>query len=287
MTDLAEDMARQLHLPLGLPGSGRQRYAAAMWFHGAGRLSPAALEAYRMVSPRDGDDPVPLLAGEAIPAPPERGPEAALAALRRELLALLKRCEGPGIPESRFALAAAGGPPRLAGPAGARAARVLAAELPPALAALAEAEPAAAAALAEAAPHLPWMSYDYPPGAEIGPRFPEAHAYCVLTGETGAVWPAQGLDVGLFLVAPRTFYRDHSHPAPELYLPFTGPHGWRFHPGGPMSSREAFEPVWNAPDAPHAILAGEVPLLCLYAWLADPQAPSTILPAPDWADHEG
>ncbi|NDV00216.1 hypothetical protein GZA08_04440 [Pseudoroseicyclus sp. CLL3-39] len=62
-------MLRLLHLPLGRPGSGRERYAAAMWFHARGELSHRALEVYRVLSPRDGDDPAQLLDAEPRPAP--------------------------------------------------------------------------------------------------------------------------------------------------------------------------------------------------------------------------
>ncbi|WP_284324535.1 hypothetical protein [Cypionkella aquatica] len=51
-----------VNIPLGLPGSGRQRYAAAMTLYQAGTLSEAALEAYRICSPLDHQDPAPLLA---------------------------------------------------------------------------------------------------------------------------------------------------------------------------------------------------------------------------------
>jgi len=55
-------MTEGVHIPLGLPGSGRQRYAAAMTLYQAGQLSEAALEVYRICSPLDAQDPVPLLA---------------------------------------------------------------------------------------------------------------------------------------------------------------------------------------------------------------------------------
>ena len=54
----------------------------------------------------------------------------------------------------------------------------------------------------------------------------------------------------------------------------------------PMTEAEAFQPVWNAPDAPHAIHTGALPLLCLYAWLAEPRAPSTLLPSSDWDSYD-
>ena len=55
-------MTEGIHIPLGLPGSGRQRYAAAMTLYLAGEITEAALEVYRICSPLDGQDPVPLLA---------------------------------------------------------------------------------------------------------------------------------------------------------------------------------------------------------------------------------
>jgi len=54
-------MTETVHIPLGLPGSGRQRYAAAMTLYQAGQISEAALEVYRICSPLDLQDPVPLL----------------------------------------------------------------------------------------------------------------------------------------------------------------------------------------------------------------------------------
>jgi hypothetical protein len=55
------------------------------------------------------------------------------------------------------------------------------------------------------------------------------HADCALMGEEAALG-ADGFDCGFFLIAPHVLYRDRRHPAPELYAPLTGPHGWRFGP---------------------------------------------------------
>ena len=51
-----------LDLPLGLPGSGRARYAAAMARYAAGRMSARELEVYRIAAARDGEDVADLLA---------------------------------------------------------------------------------------------------------------------------------------------------------------------------------------------------------------------------------
>jgi hypothetical protein len=78
-------------------------------------------------------------------------------------------------------------------------------------------------------------------------------------------------------------YRDRHHPAPELYLPLTGPTRWRFGTGSPWETKAAGEPVWNPPDRVHATIVDAVPLLCLYAWTRDVMAPAVVDPAPDWA----
>ena len=64
-----------LRTPLGLPWSGRARYAAAMYFYQRGDLTAEAVEAYRVCSRLDAEDPSPLLA---------------LAGLTREELALVR-----------------------------------------------------------------------------------------------------------------------------------------------------------------------------------------------------
>jgi hypothetical protein len=63
-------MNKGVHIPLGLPGSGRHRYAAAMTLFQAGVISEAALEVYRMCSPLDCQDPLSLLLERALDLPP-------------------------------------------------------------------------------------------------------------------------------------------------------------------------------------------------------------------------
>lgn len=137
-------------------------------------------------------------------------------------------------------------------------------------------------AIAAVAPHLGWVTYDLYDRALIGDAFADGHAFAKLVGPEG-VAPAAGYELGLFLIAPGIFYRDHNHAAPELYAPLTGPHGWRFAPGDPLVWQPAHRPVWNEPFRSHAIKAGEVPFLCLYAWTADIDLPAAVIAADDWA----
>ena len=59
-----------INIPLGLPGSGRQRYAAAMTLFQAGAISEAALEVYRICSPLDCQDPLSLSLERQLDFPP-------------------------------------------------------------------------------------------------------------------------------------------------------------------------------------------------------------------------
>jgi hypothetical protein len=133
----------------------------------------------------------------------------------------------------------------------------------------------------QARPHLNWVTYDLYPRAEIGERWPNAHAMVSLIGGDGFL-PADDFELGLFLMAPRTLYRDHRHPAPELYAPLTGPHHWRFGPDRPWIEKPAHVPIWNEPNAIHAICVRDVPFLCLYGWTRNVNAPAKVVPASDW-----
>ncbi|VDC21279.1 dimethylsulfonioproprionate lyase family protein [Pseudogemmobacter humi] len=273
----------QLTRPAGPPGSARARYGAAMELHAQGRLSRQQLEAYREASAFDDQDPAQVLTdrGLAVPEAPPPSPALALTLLADEIDRCLATLASPGIAETRsgFAALTRQAPQPRPGPEH----PVAAALLPPALAALAGENPTLAEAIALAAPHLTWESYGYGPG--IGPHFPQSHAFASLAGES-APFTARDFDLGLFLIAPHTLYRDHAHAAPELYLPLTGPHRWRFTPGAGFREKPALAPVWNPPHRPHATLTGAQPFLALYAWTRDTRAQAYVLPADDWPTHE-
>lgn len=294
MTATWTEALAALAVPPGVPGSGRLRYGAAMTLWREGLIGPEVLEVYRIASPRDAEDPEPLLAGAGLALP---GTEiAALAAAAGEVIAT-RSFPGHGAVVSGLS----GARPEAPDP---RPNQVVTAHLAAALAAMESAslDPGAkgpegpaspppparsgtagaplAAAIRAAAPWLGWLTYDLYPLDEIGPAFAAGHAFAAL---------AQGEDfeLGLFLIAPGVFYRDRAHAAPELYLPLTGPHLWRFGPGTALAAKPALEPVWNPPHRPHATrTATTVPFLCLYVWTRDTGAPAYVLPAPDTAAIE-
>jgi hypothetical protein len=140
-------------------------------------------------------------------------------------------------------------------------------------------------AIQDIRPQLNWVTYDAYPREMIGKRFPVAHAFVSLIGGAGFI-TADGFELGLFLIAPKTLYRDHCHRAPELYVPLTGPHEWRFGTGESWTEYKAHTPIWNEPMQVHATLVRDIPFLSLFAWTRDVTAHATVTPSPDWADIE-
>lgn len=276
-----DDTLRLLHSPLGAQGSGRVRYGAAMELFRRGVLSEAQLDVYRDASPHDARDPAPLLKERGLPPVPAlaASPAAAIAALFEAARDYLDGLPHPGAAEVRAGFGRCAGEP---GPVTARPNPVVARWLDPALAAASQHAPRLAAAIAAAAAHLCWITYDLYPRAEIGDSFAEGHAFATIAGG-GAPYAADSFELGLFLIAPHVLYRDHCHPAPELYAPLTGPHGWRFAPGRKLTVKPAGEPVWNPPLQHHLTKVGSVPFLCLFAWTRDVNAPARVIPAGDWS----
>lgn len=274
-----------LQTALGEPGSGRVRYGAAMALYRDGAFTAEQLEAYRVASAHDGTDPAVILRDSGLPLPAMAAatPEMVLRSLVDEADHYLSTLSGSGVAEVRQGLAqwrlsAISPVPAPANPVGA-------AHLPPTLAALSPSHPALAAAIAAASPHLHWITYDLYDRREIGEAFATSHAFCSIMGEAGAIRTVD-FDFGLFLIAPHVLYRDHCHPAPELYAPLTGPHGWRFKPNAPLVIKPAHEPVWNEPNRPHLTKAGPVPFLAFYCWTRDNDKTARVLPASDWAELE-
>jgi len=161
---------------------------------------------------------------------------------------------------------------------------VLDRHLASALSGVANTHPALAAAISRASEHLDWgpSPYDL---TEIGDSFAAGHTSASILGVDGPLETVD-FDIGLFLIAPHILYRDHAHPAPELYAPLTGPNGWRFLPDRQLHVKPAHEVVWNEPSQPHMIKVGAVPFLCVYAWTQDINAPAHVIQAGDWEAFE-
>jgi hypothetical protein len=271
-----------LHAPLGVKGSGRVRYGAAMALWRDGKISAEVLEVYRVAAAHDARDPLLELAARGLPTPPTAASPAPVLRLYQAARDYLLALDHPGAAEVRAGLPADPGPER-AVPMSRNA--VADRWLAHALATLSKTYPALATAIAAAAPLLEWVAYDAYPRALIGEAFATGHAFASILGGD-APFATRDFDLGLFLIAPNTLYRDHHHAAPELYAPLTGPHGWRFGLGRPLITKPAHQPVWNPPHQPHLTKVGEVPFLSLFVWTRDVNDTAEVIPADDWPELE-
>jgi hypothetical protein len=206
------------------------------------------------------------LTGVARAAAPAGFAEAA--ALGRAATDAFARLDGEGVAETlarlptRDVSSAAFAPPA---PAAARALVWLDA----ALGAARAFDRALADALAAAAPLLRWDEPAYPADA-VGAGFAARVAWADWLGPAG-FFPGDDAASGFLLMAPDTVYPDHWHPAPELYLPLTGPSLWGVD-GGALVEKPAGARIWHAPRRTHATTALGAPLLALYAWPRDAAA---------------
>ena len=136
---------------------------------------------------------------------------------------------------------------------------------------------------------LVWREDDgryYPPDADLGDGYRNCNLHTVLIGPDACGFEAAGFCLGLFMLGPRTLYRDHAHAAPELYVNLSPRSGWRLSDGW-WRDFEAGSLIWNAPGEVHATRAYERPFLSVFVWLEDIEAQCQVVPFPDWPDIEG
>jgi hypothetical protein len=69
MMDRASQQIEFLRMPVGEPGSGVVRYAAAMHFYQSHLMTDEVLEVFRICAPDDNRDPIAELAHLGIPDP--------------------------------------------------------------------------------------------------------------------------------------------------------------------------------------------------------------------------
>lgn len=209
--------------------------------------------------------------------------ETAIRTLIDEIDTYLARFEGPGIADVRAGIARwKGGPLRPVTPKRIPQTKHVDIALDWAAA---HGDARLVAAIRAAMPHLEWQAYDPYPRDLIGDRYAENHCMASLIGGGGHIG-APDFDLGLFGFGADILYRDHHHAAPELYVPLTAPHGWRFRSGDTLDWRDGFAPVWNEAWAPHAFRSGPVPFLCVYGWTRDVRVPARMIAEPDWATLE-
>jgi hypothetical protein len=130
---------------------------------------------------------------------------------------------------------------------------------------------AACAALAQVAPLLSWRRNAGYRDADFLSRY----GYCELLGPAGhRVDPSIAL--GVLLLAPRTCYPPHRHPANELYVVLAGSAQWRISEGD-WVARASGAVIHHPSMTTHAMRTDEEPLLAAYLWTDHLATPATLV----------
>jgi hypothetical protein len=132
-----------------------------------------------------------------------------------------------------------------------------------------------AASLAAVEEHLAWRRSPGYSDELLGEGFLDNYGWCELIGSEG-FFKGDDFRLGLLMLGPHRHYKDHYHPAPELYWPLTGPTEWKRGAGG-FETREAGTTIWHPPLRIHATKTIDQPLLAVWAWTCDTATPAKLL----------
>ena len=125
----------------------------------------------------------------------------------------------------------------------------------------------------------------YPPGADLGEGYTKCNLHALLIGPDACGYHHADFSLGIFMLGPRTLYRDHYHKAPELYLNLSEKSGWRFG-GRDWKDYCAGSLIWNEAGKPHATRVYSQPFLSIFVWLENINSPCNVIHFDDWARIE-
>ena len=139
--------------------------------------------------------------------------------------------------------------------------------------------------LEEAKDDLVWnedeMKY-YPSGSDLGEGYVRCNLHTLLIGPGACGFHHDDFTLGLFMLGPRTLYRDHQHKAPETYINLSLRSGWRL-AGGDWEDQPAGSIIFNPPHQVHATRVYADPFLSVFSWLEDISSQCAVVPRDDWA----
>ena len=142
--------------------------------------------------------------------------------------------------------------------------------------------------LKEAKDDLVWREDNarfYPPGADLGEGYKRCNLHSLLIGPDACGHHHPDFRLGIFLLGPRTLYRDHNHDAPELYLNLSDKSGWRFGASG-WQDFVAGSLIWNAAGEPHATRVYDESFISVFVWLENVNSPCNVIHSDDWPKIE-
>ena len=121
----------------------------------------------------------------------------------------------------------------------------------------------------------------YDKDCEIGNDYLFGNMNTELIGPVNGHFKSKELKLGLFLLEPKIFYKDHKHEAPELYINLTSGTKWRFS-NSEWKSKSAGSIIYNEPYKVHAMKVGKEPFLSVWCWPKNSSKKCTLVPKNDW-----
>ncbi len=134
--------------------------------------------------------------------------------------------------------------------------------------------PDLAAAIAAIEDQLQWRQSASYSDAVLGEGFTANYGWAEIIGPNGFFSGSDFL-LGLLMLGPHRHYRDHYHPAPELYWPLTSESRWS-REGQPFAEKPQGATIWHPPMMLHATITEQTPLLAVWAWTRDTATPAKL-----------
>lgn len=135
-------------------------------------------------------------------------------------------------------------------------------------------DPDLAAAIAAVEDALDWRQSTSYSDALLGEGFTQNYGWAEVVGPHG-FFAGDDFLLGLLMLGPDRHYRDHYHPAPELYWPLTSASRWSIG-GGDFVEKPQGATIWHPPMTLHATKTGETPLLTVWSWTRDVKTPAKL-----------
>ena len=131
-----------------------------------------------------------------------------------------------------------------------------------------------AAAIAAVEGEFRWLQSASYSDSLLGDGFTANYGWVQIIGPDG-FFRGDDFLLGLLMLGPHRHYRDHYHPAAELYWPLTSGSLWS-RDGGPFAEQPQGALIWHPPMILHATKTGETPLLAVWCWTKDVATPAQL-----------
>lgn len=135
-------------------------------------------------------------------------------------------------------------------------------------------DPGLAAAIAAIEDSLRWLQSQSYTDTLLGEGFTANYGWAEIIGPDG-FFPGDDYRLGLLMLGPGRHYRDHYHPAPELYWPLTTGSLWS-RDGGALEERPQGAIIWHPPMMLHATATRQTPLLTVWCWTRETGTPAKL-----------